>query len=281
MRRHELTDEQWTLIEDMFPRNGQGPGRPWNDHRTMMNAMLWNLATGAPWRDLPERFGPWQSAYDRFSMYRRDGTLDKMIERLQIKLDEQGKIDWELFCVDGSSVRAHRAAAGAKKGGLARPPRMSEDHALGRSRGGWGTKLHIVTDGQGTPLAIRLTPGQAHESTEFEAVLDAVRIPQPVGRPRKRPDAAAGDKAYGVRRAREWLKARRIEDVIPTKSNQQPRENFDREKYRRRNVVERCIGWIKEFRRIATRYEKLAVNYQGMLKLAMMRRYFCVLADTT
>lgn len=126
-----------------------------------------------------------------------------------------------------------------------------------------------------------MTPGQVHESTEFEAVLDAVRIPQPVGRPRKRPDAAAGDKAYGVRHAREWLKARRIEDVIPTKSNQKPRENFDREKYRRRNVVERCIGWIKEFRRVATRYEKLAVNYLGMLKLAMMRRYFCVLADTT
>ena len=138
----------------------------------------------------------------------------------------------------------------------------------------------MVTDGEGTPLAIRLTPGQTHESTEFEAVLDAVRVPQPVGRPRKRPDAAAGDKAYGVRHARDWLERRRIEDVIPTKSNQEPREDFDREKYRRRNVVERCIGWIKEFRRVATRYEKLAVNYLGMLKLATMRRYFSVLADT-
>jgi len=125
MRRHELTDEQWALIEDMFPKNGQGPGRPWNDHRTMVNAMFWILATGAPWRDLPERFGPWQSAYERFSMYRRDGTLDRIVERLQMKLDEKGKIDWELFCVDGSSVRAHRAAAGAKKGGPHRPPRTS------------------------------------------------------------------------------------------------------------------------------------------------------------
>lgn len=125
-----------------------------------------------------------------------------------------------------------------------------------------------------------MTAGQAHESTEFEAVLDAVRVPQPTGRPRKRPDATAGDKAYAVRHAREWLKRRRIEDVIPTKSNQEPREDFDREKYRRRNVVERCIGWIKEFRRVATRYEKLAVNYLAMLKLAMVRQYFRVLADT-
>ncbi len=125
MRRHELTDAQWALIEDMFPRNGEGPGRPWNDHRTMVNAMFWVLSTGAPWRDLPARFGPWQSAYDRFNMYRKDGTLDRIVERLQMKLDENGEIDWELFCVDGSSVRAHRSAAGAKKGGLRKTPRRS------------------------------------------------------------------------------------------------------------------------------------------------------------
>ncbi len=90
----------------------------------------------------------------------------------------------------------------------------------------------------------------------------------------------AGDKAYGVEHAREWLKRRRIEDVIPTKSNQKRRPGFDEEKYRRRNVVERCVGWIKEFRRIATRYEKLAVNYLAMLKLGMMRQYLGLLSDT-
>jgi len=125
MRRHELSDGEWALIEDMFPRNGQGPGRPWNDHRTMMNAIFWVLSTGAPWRDLPEHLGPWQSAYDRFSTYREDGTLDRIIERLQMQLDEKGKIDWELFCVDGSSVRAHRAAAGAKKGGPRTSPKTT------------------------------------------------------------------------------------------------------------------------------------------------------------
>lgn len=125
-----------------------------------------------------------------------------------------------------------------------------------------------------------MTAGQVHESTEFEAVLDAVRVPQPSGPPRKRPGAVAGDKAYGVEHARDWLRRRRIEDVIPTKSNQKPRAGFDKDKYRRRNVVERCIAWIKEFRRVATRYEKLAVSYLAMLKLAMMRRYFRVLADT-
>ena len=125
MRRHELTDEQWALIEDLFPKNGGGPGRPWRDHRTMVNGMLWILSTGAPWRDLPGRFGPWQTVYDRFNRYGEDGTLDEILRRLQMKLDENGLIDWELFCVDGSSVRAHRAAAGARKGGPRRSPKTT------------------------------------------------------------------------------------------------------------------------------------------------------------
>lgn len=126
---------------------------------------------------------------------------------------------------------------------------------------------------------IHLTPGQQHESTKFEDVLDAVRVPQAIGRPRQRPDAVAGDKAYSVARVRDWLKQRSIQDVIPTLSNQEPRPNFDKDLYKRRNVVERCVGWLKECRRIATRFEKLAVNFLAMLKLAMMERYFRVISD--
>ena len=117
MDRHTLTIEQWAVIADLFPENSRSAGRPWKDHRRMINGMFWILRTGAPWRDLPKRFGPWKTVYDRFNRYRRDGTLDRIVERLQMKLDQAGRIDWELFCVDGSSVRAHRAAAGAKKGG--------------------------------------------------------------------------------------------------------------------------------------------------------------------
>lgn len=75
MQRHGLTDEQWALIEDMFPKNGFGPGRPWSDHRMMMDGMFWELATGAPWRDLPEEFGPWKTVYERYRTYYMDGTL--------------------------------------------------------------------------------------------------------------------------------------------------------------------------------------------------------------
>lgn len=90
----------------------------------------------------------------------------------------------------------------------------------------------------------------------------------------------AGDMAYSCGRIRDWLKEHRIKDVIPTKKNEKRNPDFDKEMYRRRNVVERCIGWLKDCRRIATRYEKLAVSYLAMLKLAMIRRYFRVLVNT-
>jgi len=138
----------------------------------------------------------------------------------------------------------------------------------------------MITDGNGRPLVIEVSPGQCHESTRFEETMNAVRIPQPVGPPRRRPKALAGDKAYGCGHIRDWLKSHRIQDVIPTKSNQRADPSFDKDAYRRRNVVERCIGWLKEFRRIATRFEKLAVNFLAMLKLAMIRRCFRGVIDT-
>lgn len=117
MARYDLTDEEWALIEDLFPSNEGKEGRPWSDHRTTFNGILWVLRSGAPWRDVPQRYGSWSTVYDRFALSSADGTLDRICERLQMRLDELGKIDWELFCVDATNVRASRAAAGARKKG--------------------------------------------------------------------------------------------------------------------------------------------------------------------
>lgn len=124
MRRHELTDAEWERLKGFFPANG-GRGRPWNEHRSVLNGLFWRLRTGAPWRDIPERYGPWQTIYDRFNRYRREGTWDRILEALQIRLDAQGLIDWDLWCVDGSSIRASRAAAGAGKKGETRSRRTT------------------------------------------------------------------------------------------------------------------------------------------------------------
>jgi transposase len=123
-----------------------------------------------------------------------------------------------------------------------------------------------VTDGNGVPLGVLVTAGQSHESKSFEALMDTVAI-----RRRRRPDAVAGDKGYSYPRIRRWLRRRGIEAVIPTRSNQ-PRERLNKKKYRGRNVVERCIGWLKGCRRVATRYEKLATHFLAMVKLAMIQR---------
>lgn len=116
MGRHELRDEDWERVGGLLPR-AHGAGRPWNDHRRTLNGIFWTLRTGAPWRDLPERYGSWKSVYGRFNRWSKDGTFDAIVERLQVQLDAAGKIDRDLWCLDGSSVRATRAAAGAGKRG--------------------------------------------------------------------------------------------------------------------------------------------------------------------
>jgi len=116
------------------------------------------------------------------------------------------------------------------------------------------------------PLGALVTAGQAHESKSFESLMDTINI----GR-RRRPDAVAGDKGYSYPRIRAWLSRRGIEAVIPNRSDQ-PRVRISKRKYRGRNVVERCIGWLKWCRRVATRYEKLADSYLAMVKLAMIQR---------
>jgi len=119
MKRHALTDEQWEFIAPLLP-DGSPFGRPRSDLRQIVEGILWIVRTGAPWRDLPKRFGPWQTVYDWFNRWRKDGTWDRLLEALQIRLDSEGCIDWDLWCVDGSNVRASRAAAGAGKKGAPR-----------------------------------------------------------------------------------------------------------------------------------------------------------------
>jgi transposase len=137
------------------------------------------------------------------------------------------------------------------------------------------TKLHLRTDGHGRPMVLRVTPGQRHEVTQLERLLEGGAVkrsgpdgrPGP-GRPRTRPAKLAGDKGYSYPSARRLLRRRGITAVIPTKSDQPRQAHFDRTAYRGRNRVERCVGRLKQFRRIATRYDKRAVNYLAWATLA-------------
>jgi transposase len=144
--------------------------------------------------------------------------------------------------------------------------------ALGRSRGGWTTKIHLRTDGEGKPLCFILTPGPQHEATVAQALLDKGGVKRSGrGQPRRRPQRIVVDKGYSSRKFRQTLKRRGIGVTIPRRSNEEQRGRpLDREYYRQRNRIERCFNRLKQYRRLATRYEKRASSYAALLALACL-----------
>ena len=266
MSRHDVTDKEWNAIRVFLPKERSGKrGRPWNPHRRIVNGILWVLHVGAGWRDVPQEYGKWQTIYNRFRRWSQEGLWDRIWKRLLRRLDRNRKISRVLWSVDGSIIRAHRSAAG----GSCKTQRNAEENALGRSRGGYSTKIHVVCDTKGIPLGITATAGQKGEAPEFENVMNSIRLP--IGRKVKRPKAVAGDKAYSSGAIRSWLRKRTIKDVIPTRSNETSNPRFAKNLYRQRNIVERVIGRLKEFRRIATRYDKNKENYVAMITIAFFR----------
>ena len=113
--RGDLTNEQWEQIEALLPKAKTKRGRPAQEHRRLLNGILWVLRTGAPWRDMPERYGKWTTIYSRFQRWRKSAVWDKMFAELQTALDVESNVDWEVRFIDSTTVRAHPHAAGAKK----------------------------------------------------------------------------------------------------------------------------------------------------------------------
>ncbi|MGF1239708.1 MULTISPECIES: IS5 family transposase [unclassified Streptomyces] len=272
MRRHELSDAEWEFVRPLLPESLRGRKRL--DDRRVLNGIVWKFRTGTAWRDVPERYGPWATLHTRFRRWAADGTFDRMLRAAQARADAAGDIEW-LVSVDSTIVRAHQHAAGARKGGL-------RDPALGRSRGGLTSKIHLACDGRGRPLGFVVTGGSTNDCTRFTAVMEAIRVPRlGPGRPRIRPDHVLGDKGYSSRAIRTWLRRHGIPHTIPERADQvrnRARRGshggrppaFDREAYKHRNVVERCFNRLKQWRGIATRYDKTAQAYQAAVTLASL-----------
>jgi transposase len=130
MPRLRLSDDAWECLQDLFPAP-KPTGRPARDRRTVLDGILWVLRTGAPWRDLPREFGPWQTAWRLFDAWNADGILGEILRRLQAAHVDAGMIDQELWCIDGTTVRAARCAAGGGKKGIPRSPRITPSAAAG------------------------------------------------------------------------------------------------------------------------------------------------------
>ncbi|HVG97597.1 MAG TPA: IS5 family transposase [Chloroflexota bacterium] len=258
-----LTDAAWAQLAPLLPPQKPRTGRPAKPHRTIVEGILWALRTGAPWRDLPERFGPWHTVASRFYRWVAAGVWDRVLAALQRRADAAGALDWGTHFVDGTVIRAHQHAAGARK--RTRRPRAAgpADEALGRSRGGFSTKLHLRAEGGGKPMVLVLTAGQRHEQTAFRPLMERGAVKRRGrGRPRVRPDRVVGDRGYTGRPIRAYCRRRGIRSTIPRLRTER------RAAYRERNRVERLVGRLKQCRRVATRYEKRAATFLAMVTLA-------------
>ncbi|HMA57468.1 MAG TPA: IS5 family transposase [Pseudolabrys sp.] len=238
-----LDDEQWSRIEPHLPNDVRGKERV--DDRRVISGILHVLKSGCRWKDCPPEYGPHTTVYNRFARWAERGVW----ERLFKELAHRGR-STATQMIDSTHVKAHRSASGAKRG--------EQKQAIGRSRGGRNTKIHALADAKGRLLSILLTGGEAHDCPPAQRLI-------------RRTKAAAkllGDKAYDSAELRQWLKRRGTKPVVPNRSSRKQPFSFDRKSYKQRHRIENAFGRLKDFRRIFTRYDRLARNFLASVCLA-------------
>ncbi|WP_228128528.1 IS5 family transposase [Acinetobacter sp. CIP 64.7] len=243
MARTLLTDDIWQQIQDTMRLHGCYRSK---NSRNIMEAILWKLHTGATWRDIPQEFCPWQTAYNRFNRWASKGLWNKFF------LDLRGVLDQEWVFIDGSYIRVHQHASGARNG---------FERAIGQSRGGRTTKIHLATDANGLPIDFKITGGGVHDSQVVKQLIDTVG----------EATYLIADKGYDAEHIRIYAQNKDMIPIIPMRSNsKRSNKEFDKYLYKLRHLVENVFARLKHFRAIVTRFDKLARNYQSMIYIAYM-----------
>lgn len=245
-----MDDRAWRRLERVLVERLDRRGSPAKlPLREFLEAILYIDRTGLPWRDLPACFGKWDAAYQRFRRWERAGHWAALARELAA----QPARDSSKLFIDSTVVRAHQHAAGGTDGPSSR--------AKGRSRGGWGTKIHLVAVDERTPIAVTLTGGQANDCPLLDRLMLA--LPEDTGA-----DTAVADRAYDSDANRARLAAAGFKVVIPARRNRRDPPPHDEVVYAERERVERAVGRLKRMRRVATRYEKLDRCFLAMVHLS-------------
>ena len=247
--RTMLTEEQWAMIAPLLPGKKGDPGRTGFDNRMSLEGMLWVLRTGAPWRDLPARFGKWNSVYRRFRRWTASGVFDRMFGGL-------GDRDLGTVMIDGTIAKVHQHGAGARRHG-ATPKESAARQGLGRSVGGLTTKIIAVTDIGRRAVRFKVTPGNSNENPHLFEMMEGLDAGHLIA-----------DKAYDSDLTRERLATRGIGTTIPKRISALKPLWHDPHLYRMRHQIENWFADIKQFRGIATRYCKLIDTYTAFVDLA-------------
>ncbi len=243
MRHHRLRDDQWDRIKEILPGRAGYVGVTAVDNRRFVDAVLYRYRTGIPWRDLPEVLGDWNNTHRRFSRWAKSGVWSAILTLLTVDADN------EYAMIDGTIVRCHQHSAGA--------PKSSGNQAIGRSKGGLSTKIHALVDALGNPLKIVLTAGQVHDLAGADALLPTMEA-----------KILLADKAYDAdKRVIEALAAAGKTAVIPPKRNRKNPRHYDKALYEARHLIENFFCWVKQFRAIATRYDKTARNFLAAFQM--------------
>ncbi|MEZ4782436.1 MAG: IS5 family transposase [Candidatus Kapaibacterium sp.] len=257
--RHSLSDEQYARIEPLLPGKASDPGATAKNNRLFIDAVLWILKTGAPWRDLNDRFGNWNTVFQRINRWSKTNRWENILAELQ-------EFDLDEVQIDSTIVRAHQHAAEQKN--------AAEAEALGRSRGGLSSKIHAITDARGRPLVLTLSGGERADILTAPMLFYRLIAQAAIRDVPAIPGSVLGDRAYDADAFIELITSSGAEVVIPPRKNRRKQRFYDKERYTHRNQVERLFGRLKQSRRIATRYEKTARNFFAFIIIASLFEFF-------
>ena len=235
----------------MFPRQR---GNVTLSHLAVFNAILYVAEHGCKWRGLPVHFGNWHTIYTRMNRWAKNGVLDRVFAELQ----HQGviRVKVEVVSLDSTVVKVHPDGTGALKKTVPKP-------LIGKSRGGWSTKIHLVAADAWSAMGFSLSPGQAGDAPQGRELLTHTALPSAAR-------YVVMDKAYEGEETRQLVVDLGLEPVVPPKENRVSPGNYGRELYKRRNEVERVFRRLKRFRRVSTRYDKLDVVFTFFIYFALI-----------